>query len=175
MVKQGTTLINNATGEAYTFLETCESSGGKYTKVRFDLKPGSLRPAMHIHQIQHENFEVLSGIYTYEINGEKRKISAGQSVDLPLGVPHTHYNDETIDCVVIQTVSPALDFEDILARLIELNNTGKIKNGEPPLLEVMVWLQKYKAKTYLAGVPVGIQNVMAILLAPIGRMLGYGN
>jgi hypothetical protein len=76
---------------------------------------------------------------------------------------------------VIQTVTPALDFEDILSRLIELNNTGKIKNGEPPLLEVMVWLQKYKTKTYLAGIPEVIQNAMAGVLAPIGRLPGYGN
>ncbi|MCW5906545.1 MAG: cupin domain-containing protein [Chitinophagales bacterium] len=172
MIKQGTTLTVQATGEQYTFLETAESSNGKHCKVKFDLKPGSLKPVMHIHQMQDENFEVLSGTYTYEMNGEKKKITVGQSIDLPKGVAHTHYNDEPENCVVVQTVSPALDFEDILARLIELNNTGKIKNGEPPLLEVMVWLKKYKAKTYLAGIPVGIQNAMATVLAPIGRMLG---
>jgi quercetin dioxygenase-like cupin family protein len=174
MIKQGTTLTATNTGETYTFLETAESSGGKHTKVKFNLKPGGIKPAMHIHLTQNEHFEVLSGTYTYEMNGEKKKVGPGETLYLPKGIAHTHYNDESTDCVVIQTVTPALDFEDILARLIELNNTGKIKNGEPPLLEVMVWLQKYKAKTYLAGVPVGIQNAMSTLLAPIGRMLGHG-
>lgn len=174
MINQGTTLRVAASNEAYTFLETNQSSGGKHCKVKFELKPGGVKPVMHIHQLQDETFEVVSGIYTCEINGEKKKLADGESITFPKNVAHNHYNEENADCVVIQTVSPALDFEDILARLIELNNTGKIVNGQPPLLEVMVWLKKYEAKTYLAGIPVPVQNTMATVLAPVGRMLGHG-
>lgn len=174
MILQHTILTASDTGDTYEFLETNQSSGGKHTKVKFSLKPGGFKPAMHIHQTQHETFEVLSGTYTYEVNGEIRKAAPGEKIDLLAGVAHTHYNGENTDCVVIQTVSPSLDFEDILARLIELNNLGKIVKGQPPLLEVMVWLKKYEAKTYLASIPVPVQNTLAMLLAPVGKLLGHG-
>jgi hypothetical protein len=37
----------------------------------------------------------------------------------------------------------------------------------------MVWLRYYKARTYLAQVPVALQNALAYLLAPVARLLGY--
>jgi len=174
MVTKGTILRNSQTGETAEFLETRESSKGKEAKIRWVFKAGGIKPATHIHVMQDETFEVLSGSYYYELNGEQNQLKAGESKTFPKNVAHTHFNSTDKDCEAIQTVSPALDFEDILARLFELNEQGKIKNGEPPLLEVMVWIQKYEAKTYLAKIPVGVQNAMASVLAPIGRILGHG-
>jgi quercetin dioxygenase-like cupin family protein len=174
MVTKGTILRNSQTGETAEFLETRDSSGGKHAKVKWNFKPDGIKPATHIHVLQDETFEVISGSYAYELNGEKSQLNAGESKMFPKNVAHTHFNGSDTDCVAIQTVSPALDFEDILARLFALNEQGKIKNGEPPLLEVMIWIQKYEAKTYLAKIPVGVQNAMSFLLAPLGRMLGYG-
>ena len=167
-------MVNSVTNDEFEFLETHQSSGGKHTKVKFTLKPGGFKPPMHIHHSQDETFDVISGNYTYEYRGEKKTIGPGESITLPKGEAHNHYYDENSGCEVIQTVSPALDFEDLFMRINELNDQGKIVNGQPPMLEVMVWLQKYKAKTYLAGIPIGVQNVMALVLAPIGRMLGHG-
>ena len=174
MVKQGTVLINSDTKDETTFLETSESSGGKLTKIKFLFRVGSPKPQKHIHQVQDEKIEVISGYFTCEYKGEKKKLGPGESITLLKGVPHKHYNEENTDCEVLQTITPALDFEDMVVSVNQLVEQGKIVNGKPPLLEVMVWLRKYQSKIYLAGVPVGIQNGMAAVLAPIGRMLGYG-
>jgi quercetin dioxygenase-like cupin family protein len=174
MINKGTILHNKHTGEIAEFLETSKSSGGECAKVKWLFKAKGTKPAMHIHAMQDEVFQVVSGSYTYELKGEKKKLFAGESITMPKTVAHTHYYEDDVVSEVIQTVSPALDFEDLLSRLFELANEGRLKNGEPPLLEVMVWIKKYEAKTYLAKIPIGIQKSMALLLAPIGLLLGYG-
>jgi mannose-6-phosphate isomerase-like protein (cupin superfamily) len=174
MVKQGTVLINDATGDKAEFIETSASTGGKQVKLKFVGVAGGVRPAAHVHMSQDETFEVISGYFTYVMDGKINKIGPGQSVTLPKGTPHQHYNGDSVDCEYYHIASPALDFEDIMVRIFELSNAGKIVNGNPPVLEAMVWIKKYEAKTYLAGMPVGLQNFMATMLAPVGRALGYG-
>lgn len=174
MVKQGTTIVNSVTKDEATFLETNQSSGGKHAQIKWLAKAGGGKPPMHIHLSQEETFEVITGLYTYEYQGEKKKLGPGESITFPKGLPHNHYNDDTTDCEMIQTVTPALDFEDLFVRINQIFEQGKVVNSQPPLLEVMVWLKKYKAKTYLAGIPLPVQNIMATVLAPVGRMLGHG-
>lgn len=174
MVKQGTVFNNTISGINMEFLETNESSQGRFSKIKLTVKPDSLRTPAHIHQTQDEHFEVLQGTYTYEINGEKKHLKAGEWFVLPKAVAHNHYNEGTEDCIVIQTITPALDFEDIMQRLNELAAAGKTPNGDPPLMEVMIMLQKHQSRTYLAGMPVGVQQALSAVLAPVGRMLGYG-
>ena len=174
MIKQGTIIQDSKTKDTAEFLETNQSTGGKYCKVKWTFHAGGIRPAAHIHLLQDEQFEVLKGYYTYEYKGETKKLGPGESIVFDKAVGHIHYNGDNETCEVIQTFTPALDVEDLLYRLVELSNEGKIINGEPPMLEVMVWLKKFEAKTYLAKVPVGVQNTLATLLAPVGRMLGHG-
>jgi uncharacterized cupin superfamily protein len=175
MVKQGTVVVIPPTDDRLEFLETSESSGGKHLKIKWTSRPGSLKPASHVHVLQDEHFDIISGHLTYEIEGKRDMLGPGDNMTLPKGKGHRHYNDETHDLVMIQTISPALDSEDIIYRIAQLAQQGKInKKGEPPFLEVMVWVKKYKAKTYLAKIPVGVQNALASVLAPIGRMLGHG-
>ncbi len=40
-------------------------------------------------------------------------------------------------------------------------------------LQVLVWLQYFKAKTYIASLPIGLQNGLAVLLASLARQKGY--
>lgn len=174
MVKQGTVITDTATKDTGEFLETNESSNGKVLKIKWTFNPGGVKPAPHVHLLQDETFEVISGYYTCEYKGEIKRIGLGEKMTFDKAVGHMHYNADDIPCEVIQTFTPALDAEDLLHRLVEVSNEGKIVNGEPPLLEVMVWMRKYKAKTYLAKIPVPVQNSLSYVLAPIGRMLGHG-
>ena len=158
MVKQGTKIVNVLTKDEMEYLETEQSSGGKHCKIKWLSKASGAKPPMHIHWSQEESFEIISGQFTYEYKGKKKTLGAGESITFPKGEAHNHYNEGTTDCEMIQTVSPALDFEDIFMRINELFEQGKVVNSQPPMLEVMVWLKKYKAKTYLAGIPVPVQK-----------------
>jgi hypothetical protein len=48
-----------------------------------------------------------------------------------------------------------------------------MKRGQPPFLQLMVWMKELEGKTCVDGIPVGVQRVLAALLAPIGKVMGY--
>jgi quercetin dioxygenase-like cupin family protein len=174
MATKGQTWTDAGTGDKAEMLESANDTGGKYIRFLFTTKPGGVKPAMHLHLFQDEEFEVKSGVLTYVLNNEKKTAKAGEKVLLPKGIGHTHYNDSlTETLVMIQTISPALDGEPLIESLLGLSQDGKMKNGEPDFLQVMVWLRHFKARTYLAKVPVGVQNILAFVLAPVGRLFGY--
>ena len=173
MAHKGQIWTDAVTGDLVEVLESAQDSNGKHMRFKFLLKPGGFKPVEHLHQKQDETFEVLRGRLTYVLDGQKRVANAGETVVLPKNHPHTHYNDEKEDLEMIQTIAPALDAEPLIEGILGLSRDGKLKKGEPKFLQVMVWLRHFKARTYLAKVPIGAQNFLALLLAPIGRMLGY--
>jgi quercetin dioxygenase-like cupin family protein len=174
MAQKGQTWSDPVTGDIVEVLETGKENNGEQLSYRFTLRPGGFKPVLHIHEKQDEIFEVLSGKLTYNLNGELKTAGAGQTITLPKGSPHTHYNGQANEeLVMIQTIRPALDAEWLVDSILGLTKDKKIINGQPKFLQVMVWLRYYKARTYLAQVPVALQNALAYLLAPVARLLGY--
>jgi len=161
------------TGETFEFVETSEMTGGKHVRLKVTLLPGSLQPVMHLHESGDEIFEVIAGKLTYRLDGRQGVIGPGEKILLPKGVPHTHYNAENEPLVVFQTVAPALDFEVFIENFCGLLNDGKFSKGQPPFLQVMVWIQTLKTKTFLASIPVGVQKTLACLLTPAALVAGY--
>jgi quercetin dioxygenase-like cupin family protein len=173
MAKKGDIIKNKITGDIVEFITTSAETSGKFTKILFTVKPGGFKPVEHIHPQVDETFKVLSGRLTYMLNGEEYSIGEGQQITLPKGIRHTHFNNEAEDLVMEQTFSPSLDVEVFLENLFGLTGDGRLKNGAPEFLQVMVWLRRLEAKTYLAKIPIGAQNFLSIVLAPVGSMLGY--
>jgi quercetin dioxygenase-like cupin family protein len=173
MAKQGDIINNKLTGDIVEFLETSAETGGRYTRIKFTVKPGGFKPVEHIHPQVNETFKVLSGKLSYILNGEKYTLEAGREITLPKGIRHTHFNNEKGDLVMEQTFAPSLDVEVFLENLFGLTGDGRFKNGSPEFLQIMMWLRKLEAKTYLAAIPVSAQKALSFALAPLGRMLGY--
>lgn len=173
MAYKGQVWTDAVTGDVIEVLETTSDSNGERIKLKLLIRPGGFKPVEHLHEKQDETFEVLRGKLTYLLDGQKSVAAAGEKVVLPKGRPHMHYNDEKEDLEMIQTVTPALDAETLIEGILGLARDGKIKNGNPKFLQMMVWLRHFKARVYLAKLPVGIQKFLAILLAPAGRLMGY--
>lgn len=174
MATKGQIWTDPLTGDVVEMMETAKDTDGEYIRFHFTIKPGGFKPAEHLHALQDEEFIVLGGELTYLINGEKKRARIGEKVTLPKGEKHTHYNESPDkDLIMIQTLSPALDSEELIEGIMGLSRDGKIKNGSPEFLQVMVWLRHFKARTYLAKVPVRTQDVLAKVLSPVGRVLGY--
>lgn len=173
MAKVNQKIIDKATGDIVEFMETSEQTNGKYTKIRFTVMPGGFKPVEHVHPFFDESFKVIKGRLTYKLDGKLRTLNEGEEITLPKGIPHTHYNDEAEELILEQTFSPSLDVELFLENLFGLSCDGRVKNGQPELLQIMVWLRKLKAKTYLAKLPVGIQDALSIVLSPVAKVMGY--
>ncbi len=174
MATKGQLLISPATGEYFEFVETAAETGGKHSTIKVMLKKTGFKPVMHKHLEQDESFEVVSGKLTYVLEGQAPvTIGVGERVTLPKAVGHTHYNDGDEDLVMLQTATPALDFEPFVEAMHLNYIRGLVKNGQPPFLQLMVWMNEMKGKTCLADIPVGVQKFLATVLAPIGRLRGY--
>ena len=166
-------LVHPGTGDIYEFLETAQDTGGRRVTVRFTLKTTGRLVPDHIHLDQDEHFEVKSGAMSYMLDGQLSTLEAGGSITLPKGRPHNHYNGGGTELVMIQTVEPAFDFELLVRNLMGLARDGKLVNGNLKFMQAMVGVHYLDGTTCLAGVPVGMQRVLAAVMAPVGRMLGY--
>jgi quercetin dioxygenase-like cupin family protein len=162
------------TGDTVEVLETGKENNGERLLYRFTIKPNGFKPVLHIHEKQDEIFNIISGKLTCNLNGQVKVVGPGETVRLPKGIPHTHYNGEAKEeLVMLQSITPALDAEYLIDSILGLTKDKKIIDGNPKFLQVMVWLRHYNARTYLAKVPVAAQNFLAFFLAPVGRLKGY--
>ena len=173
MATTGQRLENPQTGEYFEFVQTAAQTNGSSSTMKVMVAKGGFKPAMHKHLYQDEKFEVLSGKLTYNLDSKVGIVGPGETVILPKGIPHTHFNAENEDLIMLQTASPAMDFEDFVHALNYHIGKGNIKAGQPPFLQLMVWMNEMKGTTCLASIPVGVQRTLAAILSPIGKIAGY--
>ncbi len=173
MPRKGQVIQNSRTGEFIEFIETADDTAGAYSRIKIKIIAGGFKPVLHLHTTTDETFEVISGQLTYVLNGETKTITAGEKVTLPKGKPHTHYNEGKEDLVMYQTFTPSLDIDLFLENLFGLDAEGKVPNGQPAFLQLMVWGKTLQSKAYIASVPLGLQKALSFILAPVGRIIGY--
>ena len=170
---KGQILKNSTTGDIFEFLETSNDTNGERMTLKQTVKTkGHLYPN-HFHSLQDESFEVLAGKLTIWLEGKTKTISSGEKITLPKNKPHNHYNNDDEPVTFIQIVFPALDFEYLLENIICLNRAGKMSNGRAGIVQELVTLKYLDSKTFLPGIPIGIQKVLMNIVGPIGRLFGY--
>ncbi|QQS29657.1 MAG: cupin domain-containing protein [Sphingobacteriales bacterium] len=170
----GQTFVNQKTGEVVTFTETSKETNGSHVTIKSVLKQGGGFKVNHIHPFADEIFEVISGTLSFKLNGVEETITAGHKISFPRNQAHAHWNNHPEDLVILQTITPCLDVERFLETLFGLGADGYLdQTGQPPFLQVMVWLKEVNNRTYLADIPVGVQNVLASVLTPVAKLLGY--
>ncbi|PYL07056.1 MAG: hypothetical protein DME34_07655 [Verrucomicrobia bacterium] len=161
-------------GDSVELLETSAMTGGAYVRSRFVFAAGGLRAPSHIHPLQEEKFEIVSGRLTYFLDGKRHVAEAGTTVTLPPGIVHRHYGeDEKEDAVTIETVTPGLDWDYVLENLFGLGAEGSFNAISLPAFLIMQ-AAKMKAAFYAGYImPVWFQKPAAKALAPLLYRLGY--
>src|SRR5688572_2311993 len=86
-------LYDPVQGDSLEFRETARDTGGALLSGEFVVPPrgGSL---LHVHPLQEEHFEVLSGTLVIQIEGEHRSLGEGEEATVPPGTPHRFYNED---------------------------------------------------------------------------------
>src|SRR2546430_5415135 len=69
--------------------------------------PGGSPPPAHLHPSQDEHFEVLAGQIRARVDGEDRTLSAGDTIDIPLGTKHQMWNASSEEARVLWQTRPA--------------------------------------------------------------------
>jgi quercetin dioxygenase-like cupin family protein len=173
MPEKGQILENPATGDVYEFIETAKDTGGAEAIFKVILKSKGKYVPDHIHALQQETFEVISGALTVFMNGETKVLTAGEKIILPANKAHNHFNTSEVPVKFLHKVSPALDFDYLVENLVKLSIDGKMHNGKAGFIQELVTLKYLDSKTFLADIPVGIQKALMNTIGPIGRLFGY--
>ena len=162
-----------ATGDSLEFIETAASSQGACVKTRATFRRGGLRVTRHIHLHQDECFEVESGQLTYRVGDKHGVAGPGETVMMPRQVPHEHYNAGDTDLVVIQTVTPALDFDLFLDTAYGKAGEGMPFFGPGAILQGFLTMSSMKSQIVVAALPASLQLLIARVMTPVARRLGF--
>lgn len=162
MAKQGETIINTVTGETLTFQKTAAMTGGELLEFTLELEPGSTVPMKHVHTVQDEIFEVITGLVNVEIGKTRYVIKPGEKVLMNKGVPHRWWNDEGVTSVLTVSFIPAGNTEDFFVEMFGLASSGRTKpNGAPTFLQAARMCGRYNI--YHPVIPVFLQKAVSLM------------
>jgi len=121
-----------------------DNDGGFALFEQTSLSPGRGTP-LHVHHLQNEMFYVLEGNYFFQVGTDKFYLSAGDSIFLPMKVPHawTQVSEKGKMTVLFQpagkmenffTTVAALEKEPTPAEMAKLFADNEMEIVGPPLL-----------------------------------------
>ena len=174
MIRSGDTIVNPASGETITFVETAAETGGEYTVIECSVAPGGGVPMAHVHPKQSETFEVLEGELSMKAGPDRLVAVAGDVVTVLPGEVHKFWNasDEVVRFRC--TITPSIGFERFLETMGALGADGKLnKRGMPSPLRLAVLANEHWDDTRAAYVPAWMQKAGLVAGAALGRLCGF--
>jgi len=183
VARAGETIENPITRERVTFLVTGQETNGAFLRVEHVFGQGGFVPAAHLHPQQVERFEVIAGSPRFRIDGEERTARPGDVVTIAPGTPHTWWNAGDNETRVLIEFRPALRTEEIFEILFALGRERRLnKRSVPNPLLGAVLAQEYAQEARVAPtkeilltrLPPFLIRVLVGILAPLGRLVGYG-
>jgi mannose-6-phosphate isomerase-like protein (cupin superfamily) len=132
--------------------------------------PHGKPPPPHYHPDQDEHFEVLEGTLTMKLDGEERKLSAGDTLDIPSGTSHQMWNAGDVGARALWQTRPARRTEDWFRAVDALHAGGR----EPGALDFGPLLSEYDDVIRLAAAPRVVMKPATAILGALGRLRGRG-
>jgi quercetin dioxygenase-like cupin family protein len=167
MATAGQIITNTATGEKLKWLQTAKDTNGALLQMELQVAPKGFMPVRHIHIDQTETFEIKSGTFKLECDGEVRYLKAGEKFTIGKGKPHQWWNDsDSEELLVVVSIEPANNFEVMMEQIFGYCSA----NGELDFLQIMAMAKKYNM--VIAGPPVVVQKIMHVVVGPVARLLG---
>ncbi len=162
MTTTGLTLESPRIGQTITFLATARDTDGAEMALEACMRPGAFMP-LHRHLHQSETFEVLAGLGTFTVGGERITAAAGERVHISTGLAHAFRNRSDADVLLRASLRPALRTEELFERLFRLGAQGQVNRlGAPGPLTTAGLVREFRDEFfYLARIPVWLQRVLA--------------
>lgn len=80
----------------------------------------------HIHPLQDEHIHVLDGVYTLYLDGEWTSAGPGDTVRMPMNLPHAYYNRGEQPCKALFWVSPTGELPTLFQELHNLDDPEEV-------------------------------------------------
>jgi mannose-6-phosphate isomerase-like protein (cupin superfamily) len=174
MIQPGQTLVNAVTGEQLTFLRTSAQTDGEYVLLECAVAPNGAVASAHVHPIQEERFEIVSGELGMRRGRERLVATAGDVVVVEPGTAHKFWNAGDEEVRFRCEIRPALAFEELIETMFGLAADGKTnRKGLPNPLRMAVIAKAYRDVIRLPFPPPWMQDAGLLFGVPLGRMLGY--
>ena len=175
MAKSGDELANPVTKLKTVFRKTARETNGELLRVDWIGGTGWKTGPDHVHPLQEERFEVLSGRLGLRVDGKEIVLGEGEAIAAPAGSAHAAWNagDDTVHAR--GDFRPALRTEAAFETLAGLARDGKTNGaGVPknPLVLALV-LRHFEDEIYFVRPPLGVQRIVFGLLAKLGWLLGH--
>jgi quercetin dioxygenase-like cupin family protein len=161
-------------GTTFLLVQSAHDTGGERVEFELSLPPNGLSPPPHFHPRQTEEWHVLGGTLSAQIDGSWRELRAGESLVMPPGQVHTLRN-RTDDVVRVRDVHvPAGDFQEYVETLHRLSQAGKLKSIRhiPTLIHLAMVVSDHRRRQGQVTAS-RAQRMAESTLASIGRLLGY--
>ena len=161
-------------GERLQILQTGQQTNGQVLSmdtVREPFKDPNFRLRRedgHVHPLQEERFEIIAGSARFLIGDREVVLQTGQTAVVPRNTVH-HWMALGGEPVRVKAeYRPALETGELFHRVY-----GPLERGEINLLQAMVIQTEYEGAVWPASPSPLIWGIMAKVLAPIGRLVGY--
>ena len=174
MIKQGDKIVNARTGQIMVFLKTGAETNGQLLQIDCISPPTDIKEPEHIHPLQENKFEIISGSCTFNIHGKEQLARGGEGVTIPPKVPHHFWNSGDTEAHYMQEFRPALKIADFFDTFFALSRDGKLnEKGIPNFFHGSLIMLKHKDEIRATNPPWAVQYLTYVLLAPIGKLMGY--
>jgi quercetin dioxygenase-like cupin family protein len=165
--------FNPATGEWITYTAIAEDNDGQLVRFNWRSVPSGVIPE-HIHPRQEERFTILAGQAHFTLNGEKHVAGPGQTIVVPVGVPHSVANPGPAQIEGIVERRPALqakEFHEAVAGLVGDGKTTPAGAPKNPLqLGATFWHFRHESR--VTSTPIWVQNLMLPPLWALAKVFG---
>lgn len=173
MAHAGQILDNPVSGERIVFRRTAADTGGELLEIDLELAPDGHVPGKHVHPVQEERFEVLSGTMRFKLGRKTVLAEAGDVVTVPAGVAHRFENGGDEPARVRVQVRPALRMEQLFETAVALANEGRTTSkGMPRPLDLALFVREYADEVQGAFPPAWVQQATLAPLAWLARRRG---
>jgi quercetin dioxygenase-like cupin family protein len=172
MITPGQTLENPVTGERFTFTHTAASTGGELLAFDFALRPGGAVPIPHVHPIQTERFEVVSGQMRFRVGLRTFIAEPGDVVEVEPGVMHSFANAGEEEAKLHVEVRPALAMEEMFAEVVAMAQAGRMNRRGMPrnLIDLATLARRYDQEAHAPLLGLGVQRALLAPLVLLGRL-----
>lgn len=175
MAYTGQVVENPVSGERITFRETAADTNGELVAIDLELPPDGHVPAMHVHPIQEERFEVTSGTMRFRRGREKVIAKPGELVVVPPGVRHDFANAGDDRAHLRVEIRPALKMEQLFETTVALAEEGRtLGNGLPKPLELALFTREFEREVQAPFPPPSLVRILLAPLAWLAKKRGRG-
>jgi uncharacterized protein YndB with AHSA1/START domain/quercetin dioxygenase-like cupin family protein len=175
MAKSGDVLDLTPLGVRVELLRTAEDTGSELTEFDVVGRARGIIAAGHVHTVQSEYLEVLSGAMKLTIDGDTHLLTAGQSMEVAPGVPHTQAPAGRGDGRVRVQARPAGDTQAFLERLEQMCRDGRFNRfGYPRPVAGAQLMRDFATTGHATRPPLPVQRAFArVVLGASGLMRPY--